>query len=42
MVVQQTGQFYLAFLVAAAIALAGAGMFVLGIGKIEPIRWSSR
>jgi len=37
--VQGTGQFYLAFLVAAAIALAGAGMFVLGIGRIEPIEW---
>ena len=38
-VVERTGHFYLAFLVAAAIALAGAGMFVLGIGRIEPIRW---
>jgi MFS family permease len=38
-VVQSTGQFYLAFLLAAAIALAGAAMFVLGIGKIEPIQW---
>ena len=41
LVVQKTGQFYLAFLMAAAIALAGAGMFVLGIGRIEPIRWKA-
>ncbi len=38
-VVERTGHFYLAFLMAAAIALAGAGMFVFGIGRIEPIRW---
>ena len=38
-VVESTGHFYLAFVVAAAVALAGAGMFVLGIGRVEPVRW---
>ena len=36
-VVQQTGQFYLAFLVTAAVALAAAGFFVLGIGPVREI-----
>jgi cyanate permease len=39
-VVERTGHFYLAFLLSAAIALIGAGMFVLGIGRVEPIRWN--
>ena len=34
-VVQETGQFYLAFVAAAAMVLAAAAMFVLGIGRIE-------
>lgn len=40
--VQTTGHFYLPFLVTAAIALAGAGFFVIGIGRIEPVDWSAR
>jgi len=36
-VVQQTGQFYLAFVAAAAIALCGAAAFVVGIGPIEQV-----
>jgi ACS family D-galactonate transporter-like MFS transporter len=39
-VVQQTGQFYWAFVVAAAIVLAGAGMFVLGVGPIREVEFS--
>jgi ACS family D-galactonate transporter-like MFS transporter len=38
-VVQKTGEFYLAFVVAAAVALAGAGIFVFGIGRIEQVRF---
>src|SRR5262249_45641868 len=38
-VVQQTGQFYWAFVVAAAIVLAAAGMFVFGIGRIEQVEF---
>ena len=41
-VVQQTGQFYLAFLVAAVIALTGAAVFVFGIGPIEQVRVNTR
>jgi len=40
--VQTTGQFYLPFLVTAVIALAGAGFFVIGIDRIEPVDWSAR
>ena len=36
-VVQRTGEFYLAFVVAAAIALAGAAAYVVGIGPIEQV-----
>jgi len=38
-VVQRTGQFYLAFLVAAVIALCGAGCYVIGVGPIRPVDW---
>lgn len=38
-IVQQTGQFYLAFVVAAAIAVLGALFFVVGIGPIRQIEW---
>ncbi|HTS27765.1 MAG TPA: MFS transporter [Bryobacteraceae bacterium] len=38
-VVQQTGQFYWAFVVAAAIVLASAAMFVFGIGRIEQVQF---
>ena len=39
-VVERTGQFYLAFVVAAAVVLAGAALFVFGIGRIEPVQFS--
>ena len=38
-VVQQTGQFYLAFLVAAAIVLMGAFFFVVGVGPIRQVEF---
>jgi MFS family permease len=41
-VVDRTGEFYLAFVVAAVFALAGAGMFVLGVGPIEPVDFVGR
>lgn len=41
-VVQQTDRFYLAFLVAAAIALTGAAVFVFGIGPIEQVEIKAR
>jgi MFS family permease len=41
-VVDRTGEFYLAFLVAAAFALAGAGMFVFGVGRIERVEFRKR
>ena len=40
-IVQVTGQFYLAFLLAAVVALAGAGFLVLGIGRVEPVEFRS-
>jgi cyanate permease len=36
-VVFKTGEFFLAFAAAAAIALAGAAIFVFGIGPIEQV-----
>jgi cyanate permease len=38
-VVQQTGQFYLAFVVAAAVALTGAALFVFGVGPVRQVEW---
>jgi predicted MFS family arabinose efflux permease len=38
-VVQRTGEFYLAFVMTAVIALAGAGLLTVGVGRIEPVRW---
>jgi sugar phosphate permease len=38
-IVDRTGEFYLAFLVAAIIALAGAGFLVLGVGRIEQVQF---
>jgi hypothetical protein len=38
-VVQKTGKFYLAFLVATVIALAGADFLVLGVGRIEQMKF---
>ena len=40
-VVDKTGEFYLAFVVAAAFALVGAGMFVFGVGPIEKVKWKN-
>src|SRR5215471_19637709 len=40
-VVDETGQFYFAFLVAGCFALAGALNFVLGVGRIEKVQFSS-
>jgi MFS transporter, ACS family, D-galactonate transporter len=37
--VQRTGQFYLAFVVAAAVVLAAAACFVFGIGPIRQVRF---
>jgi MFS family permease len=36
-VVDRTGEFYLAFVLAAGFALTGAGMFVFGVGPIEQV-----
>ena len=36
-ILQTTGEFYLAFLLAAVIALAGAAFLVLGVGRIEQV-----
>jgi MFS family permease len=36
-VVQQTGQFYLAFVATAVIVLTGAAIFVFGLGPVKPI-----
>jgi MFS family permease len=41
-VVDRTGEFYLAFVVAAGFALAGAGMFVLGVGPIVEVNFPRR
>jgi MFS family permease len=38
-VVDRTGEFYLAFVVAAAFALTGAAMFVFGVGPIEEVQF---
>lgn len=38
-IVQATNSFHLAFVLAAVIALAGAGFLVLGVGKIEQVRF---
>ena len=39
LVVDRTGEFYLAFVLAAGFALAGAVMFVLGVGPIERVNF---
>jgi MFS family permease len=38
-VVDRTGEFYWAFVVAAGFALSGAGMFVLGVGPIRRVQF---
>jgi MFS family permease len=39
-VVQTTGEFYLAFLLAAAIVLASAGCFVFGVQRVERVKFA--
>jgi len=41
-IVQSTGRFYLAFVLTAAIALAGAFFLVFGVGRIEQVRFRLR
>jgi len=41
-VVDQTGSFYLAFVVAAGFALAGAANLVIGVGPIREVNWPAR
>jgi MFS family permease len=38
-IVERTHAFYWAFVAAAAIVLCGAACFVVGIGKIEEVKW---
>ena len=40
MVVDRTGQFYWAFIIAAAIGLAGVVGWVFVIRRVEPVKWS--
>jgi sugar phosphate permease len=40
-VVEKTGTFYLAFVIAAAIALMGAVMWGLVVGRVETVDWSA-
>ena len=39
-IVKETGEYYWAFVVAAAVALASAGFYVVGIRRIEPVKWA--
>lgn len=41
-IVHVTGHFFWAFVAAAAVVLAAAGIFVFGIRRIEPVRWGSQ
>jgi MFS family permease len=41
-IVDRTGEFYLAFVVSAVIALAGAGFLVFGVGRIEQVKFRVR
>jgi sugar phosphate permease len=38
-IVQQTGEYFWAFAVAAAVVLTGAAIFIFGIGRLEPVKW---
>jgi MFS family permease len=40
--VERTGSFYLAFLIAAAVALIGAVMWGLVVGRVETVDWAHR
>ena len=40
-IVQRTGEFYLAFLAAAVVALCGAACYVIGVGPIRPVDWDA-
>jgi ACS family D-galactonate transporter-like MFS transporter len=39
-IVKETGEYYWAFVVAAAVVLASAGFYVVGIRRIEPVKWA--
>jgi MFS family permease len=39
LVLDRTGQFYWAFAILTAVALAGSVCFVFVIGRIEPVKW---
>jgi cyanate permease len=41
-VVERTGQFYFAFLVAAMVALAGSAITIFGIGPVEQVKFRRR
>jgi ACS family D-galactonate transporter-like MFS transporter len=38
-IVQSTGEYFWAFVVAAVIVLTGAAIFIFGIGRLEPVKW---
>ena len=38
-IVDRTGEFYLAFVAAAAFALTAAALFVIGVGRIERVQF---
>jgi ACS family D-galactonate transporter-like MFS transporter len=39
-IVQQTGEYFWAFVVAAAVVLTGAAIFIFCIGRLEPVQWA--
>ena len=41
-VVQRTGQFFWAFLIVAAVALASAASWILLVGRVEPVIWDRK
>jgi len=41
-VLQRTGQFHWAFLIAAGVALAGAASWILLVGRVEPVVWDRK
>jgi ACS family D-galactonate transporter-like MFS transporter len=38
-IVQRTGEYFWAFVVAAVVVLTGAAIFVFAIGRLEPVKW---